>query len=310
MSVDSEVAAYRQVVQRTYRYLRLGMILLVVLLAVAVVMESRRYGSLLDSISAYYYTPVHSVFVACLCAVGACLIIYRGRTDLEDVALNAAGFLAFVVAFVPTGRGEADCDPLRAFCDIPTTTIEANVEALLFVGILGLAVAFLVSILPKAGGRYLRPVDKPAKVAFYVLAAGYTSILIVYFAARTTFLQFGHYSAAIALFVAMVFVVVLSGGRLFQRESGGAARRRARLRLWYWGSFLFMILTMAAIGVAHWAGALDHWIFFLESSGIVGFAVFWITQTALEVWDEPAGDATQPADVDVQPVTAGGQSGQ
>jgi hypothetical protein len=307
MTVDTEVVAYRRVVQRTYRYLRLGMVLLVVLLAVAVAMERWRHGSLLDSISAYYYTPVHSVFVACLCAVGACLIIYRGRTDLEDVTLNAAGFLAFVVAFVPTGRGEADCDPQRAFCDIPTSTIEANVEALLFVGILGLALSFLVSIRPTRGDNVAQRVDKPARVAYYILAAGYASILITYFLARDTFLRFGHYAAAIALFVAMVFVVILSGARQFKPPEDGAVRRRTVLRIWYWGSFLFMLLTMGAIVILHWRGQLDPWIFFLEFSGITGFAVFWLTQTAFEVWDEPAegGSTSVEADVPIPADTSG-----
>lgn len=110
MAVDP-VADYRENVLRTYRYLRLGMVVLVILLGAAVTIESAQSGNLQDSISAYYYTPAHSVFVASLCAVGACLVIYRGRTDLGDVILNGAGFLAFVVAFVPTSRGEAECDP-------------------------------------------------------------------------------------------------------------------------------------------------------------------------------------------------------
>ena len=44
------------------------------------------------------------MFIGALCAIGALLIVYKGSKDTEDVLLNLAGILAFVVAFVPTSR--------------------------------------------------------------------------------------------------------------------------------------------------------------------------------------------------------------
>lgn len=276
---------YRTNVQRTYRYLRLGMAVLIVLLAAAVAIDSVRSGNLQASVSAYYYTPAHSVFVAAVCAIGACLVIYRGRSDVEDVVLNGAGFLAFVVAFVPTARGEAECDPSQSFCRIPDSTIEANLLALMIAGGLGLTIGYLVSIRPRQEGRFSQPVDRAARWAFVVLCAGYIVLLAGFLGWRDTFLRIGHYSAAGALLLAMFVVVVLNGVELERRnrDSGG---RHAWLRRWYWGSLAFMVV--AAVTIVLLRDRLEHWLFFLEASVVAGFAVFWLTQTVGEVWNEPA----------------------
>ncbi|HET6774438.1 MAG TPA: hypothetical protein VFH36_14070 [Acidimicrobiales bacterium] len=88
----------------TYRHVRLAMALLLALLLVAVVLRALSAPGICfeGSISAYYFTSVRAVFVTALCALGTCLIVYRGNRDAEDIALNASGALAFVVAFVPT----------------------------------------------------------------------------------------------------------------------------------------------------------------------------------------------------------------
>jgi len=96
----------RQDALSTYRHLRLAMVFVLALLLVSVALRAITADPGLcfeGSISAYYFTSTRAVFVGALCALGACLIVYRGNTDLEDVALNVSGALAFVVAFVPTG---------------------------------------------------------------------------------------------------------------------------------------------------------------------------------------------------------------
>ena len=45
---------------------------------------------------------MRGAFVFSLAALGACLIAYKGNDAVEDVLLNFAGFMAFVVALVPT----------------------------------------------------------------------------------------------------------------------------------------------------------------------------------------------------------------
>ncbi len=285
MTTDPTAAGARQLVRRTDLYLRLGMVLLVVLLAAAVTLEWMRYGSLLDSISAYYYTPAHAVFVACLCSLGACLIIYPGRTGFEDVTLNAAGFLAFLVAFVPTSRGEAECDPHRAFCDIPTSTIGANVAAVLFVGGVGLLVAYLAPILGAGREVLSHAGDRHARIALHVLAVGYVFLVAVFLADRATFLRMGHGWSALVLFVGLIIVIVNSG--LHLDHHGGR-------RLWYWCILALALLAMAIVWIAGKRGAMEHWVFVEESIVIGGFVLFWITQKVAEVWGEPA--AAEPTE--------------
>src|SRR5918996_3258587 len=91
-----------QDVIKTYRYLRIGMIGAVVLLAVSIAIERSKVDCWQTSISAYYYTPVRAIFVGCLIAVSLSLIVYKGRSTWEDASLNFAGMLAPVVAVAPT----------------------------------------------------------------------------------------------------------------------------------------------------------------------------------------------------------------
>lgn len=58
-------------------------------------------GTLLESMSAYYHTDLRGVFVGALLFVGTILFVYRGYSDLENVALNVAGVLAYGVAAFP-----------------------------------------------------------------------------------------------------------------------------------------------------------------------------------------------------------------
>lgn len=60
---------------------------------------------LLDSMSAYYHSGMRNVFVGFLYAAGACLYLYKGFNDQENVALNCAGILALCIAMFPTGKG-------------------------------------------------------------------------------------------------------------------------------------------------------------------------------------------------------------
>lgn len=57
-----------------------------------------------DSMSSYYHSGMRNVFVGVLYAAGAFLYLYKGFTDQENYALNAAGVLAVCIAMFPTGR--------------------------------------------------------------------------------------------------------------------------------------------------------------------------------------------------------------
>ncbi|MGL5850040.1 MAG: hypothetical protein ACRCZD_04570, partial [Phycicoccus sp.] len=126
----------------TYRYIRIAIVALLALLGVSVFLEwwATSRECVQGSISEYIYTPVDSVFVGVLVAVGICLVALKGSTPGEDVLLNIAGMLAPAVAFVPTQPvGECRSVPLVR-SDIPSS-VANNVEALLVVGV---AVAVVV----------------------------------------------------------------------------------------------------------------------------------------------------------------------
>jgi hypothetical protein len=108
---DSEIAA------KSYRYLRLAMVGLLLCLAAAVGYQSVRQGwPPLGSVSAYYYTPAQAFFVAGLIGLGACMIALKGTTPVEDIFLNLGGVFAVIVALVPTGRN-ADYEAARRACE-------------------------------------------------------------------------------------------------------------------------------------------------------------------------------------------------
>ena len=86
----------------TYRYLRMILVLPATFLLLATIFEAwSRDWQFRDSISDSYQGPVRDVFVGALMASGVCMIAYKGRSKLEDYALNFAGFNAFFVALVP-----------------------------------------------------------------------------------------------------------------------------------------------------------------------------------------------------------------
>ena len=54
------------------------------------------------SISHYFYSTMHIVFICILCMLGGFLITYQGKTPWESRFSNLAGYLAIGIAAVPT----------------------------------------------------------------------------------------------------------------------------------------------------------------------------------------------------------------
>ena len=102
--MNSYPGSPREYVISSYRYLRLSIVVLVATLGMALLIETSKASCMQGSISAYYYTPVHAVFVGALVAMGVVMVALKGRDPIEDLCFNLAGVLAPVVAFVPTAR--------------------------------------------------------------------------------------------------------------------------------------------------------------------------------------------------------------
>ncbi|MGL5930548.1 MAG: hypothetical protein ACRCY8_16580, partial [Dermatophilaceae bacterium] len=204
----------------TYRYLRLAIVALLMLLGVSVVLEWWATGRacVQGSISEYLYTPVDSVFVGVVVAVGVCLVALQGSTRGEDVLLNVAGMLAPAVAFVPTQPvGECRSVPLVR-PDIPSS-VANNVGALLVVGI-AVAVVVIAVALHEAGAAGLRRADRlGVLVAVGVIGAG----AVWFYADRESFLRQAHEAAAVPMFAAVIGVVWLNARDVQRSMAQGSA---------------------------------------------------------------------------------------
>ncbi|MGH3335793.1 MAG: hypothetical protein ACRDOZ_08230, partial [Nocardioides sp.] len=193
--------------RKTYRYLRVAVVAMAVLLGTSVGIEIvfGPRGGILDSISAYYYTPVRGVFVGSLLAVGLGLVAIKGRKGPEDLMLNLAGMLAPLVALVPTPISV----PVAGFeverRTVPAAlvpAVENNVAALLVLGVVGLAFTWAT-----VG-------DGPSRSA-HLRGIAAASVLVVGLAGwfgfgRESFLEYGHYAAAVPMFGLIVGVAVVN----------------------------------------------------------------------------------------------------
>ncbi len=263
---------------KTYRYLRVGMVGLVVLLGAALAHQLvQDDGDLLPSISDYYYTPVQAVFVSALVAIGVCMIVLKGNTPWEDTFLNLAGMLSPVVAFVPTPY-YGTCGPEGVPPDI-ADNIANNVWALLLAGVVGMVATFVIA----RRSHVLRPgqaVGGGLLISAVLLVAGAGW----FFLDRGSFGCGAHFTAAIVMFVFIIAVVAWNAwGRAGQdlRRAGGNV---------YGVLAPTMIVSAVVLGVATWRGWLDNGVFWIELTLITLFAVFWAIQSK-ELWDEGLRDS-------------------
>jgi len=267
--------------QITYRYLRFGIVAAVVLLAISIIFEILQTEGdrcLQGSVSAYYYTPVRSIFVGVLMAIGLCLIVIRGRTILEDVLLNLAGMLAPVVALVPTD-GQGQCASIRqspvdddkGLAPWVTANVQNNMWALFITGgvaLLGLGLYFFLR--PRAARRASR-----RDTSFWVFASlGFTMAVVgvcaYLFRTWDAFERNAHYVAAVTMFGVFGLVVLVND----------RARPPSRFRRSYRTIWLLMLASVTVL-----AFEFDHRIFVLEALEIGWFALFWVLQS-LERWED------------------------
>ena len=276
---------------KSYRYLRITMIGLLLALAAAVFYQSIRQHSVLASVSAYYYTAARTVFVGALIGLGACMIALQGMDNPENTFLNLGGVFAIVVAIVPTGRG-ADfdtavracqqatgafltqsasknlaCPTVLAPCRTPTKAdVENNMAALVIVGILALILAGIMLFKERPGARpgrrwVLRRVFR-GRAAMGVRGGRSFSLSVDWLAAN------GHYIAAGCLLACVLGVA-----------GANAHRRRAYLYPWV---AIVMVGVSGAVILLWRCGTIS--LFLVEMVVAFLFVVFWGVQTAeLEV---------------------------
>lgn len=265
----------------TYRYLRGGIPVMLIMLGVAIVIEVARSRTVLTSVSAYYFTSVHAVFVGTVCVMGALLIVYRGVKPTEDILLNLAGTLAFVVAFVPTTRPSPDV-PIGA---VPVSTVVANVWALATALVLARIASWLM---------YRRTHTAPdlgpiARAAMWLQRTVFTIGIVTLAVAPRWFVTNAHGIAAVTLFAAIIATVFLTA---FVADKGmvNSANPGLYQRV-YRGIAVAMVLTLGAAVVVHYTlSEFSHVVIVVEVVLLAEFFAYWAVQT-VEKWNPPADSA-------------------
>jgi hypothetical protein len=256
----------------TYRYLRGGMAVMIVLLGAAVLIERLRATCWQTTVSAYYFTSAHAVFIAALCAIGAMLIVYKGSSDTEDVLLNLAGILAFVVAMVPTSRPVMLCGGTRL--DIGGQSAIANTWAVVIALVVSRAASWWM---------YHRTDTMPRRSALgtwavwgqrVLLAAGVVTLAW----APEWFRANAHGIAAVAMFASIILTVVITAF---------VAGDDRRYQVIYQAISVSMGLTLVATVCLHLIlDGFNHAVIVVEAALIVEFAAYWLVQT-VELWGTP-----------------------
>lgn len=256
----------------TYRYLRLSMVTVLVLLLAAVGVEWGATGARCwqESISAYYYTPVQAVLSAALLSLGASMIVLKGSTRTEDLLLTLGGMLAPVVGLVPTPEAGECRSAAFVTRDIPAN-VANNLTAVFIAGGLGLLVTLVIATRARRLGAGLG-------VAAAVWAVG----MLWFVVARGLFLDYAHYTAAFGLFGAMVGIVV-SNSRGFRRTHVPRSRRDLANR--YAAIAAAMVASTAVLGLVTGLAGWRHGPLWIEGVLLALFALFWLIQTR-DLWDQ------------------------
>ena len=272
-----------QPIVKSYRYLRLAMVLLVVMLGVSVGLEWWATGRrcFQDSISAYYFTPVQGVFVGTLTAIGICMVVIKGNTEWEDILLNLGGMLLPVVALVPEPeQGQCRSVP-QLLQDVPAK-VANNVGALLVTGVLALVLVVTIVLRSSSATERSRAHVIGTAVAAVTLLAG----ILWFVLGRHSFINGAHYVAAVGMFGCIVVVVVLNarGFRLAQQHATTPRTRRQFVNRY---AVIAVLMVLSTVGMALYALVFgwEHWLLWVEGTLISLFAAFWLSQTE-ELWDQ------------------------
>jgi len=278
----------------TYRSLRAGMVGAGLLLAMGLVfLILRPGGGIPASISATFYSPLSTIFVATLLAVGLALIAVKGRLGLENTLLDVAGALIPVVAFVPTPVFSTECPDPAHDCVPPSLhpAVDINIRSYLIVGLVALAVAW---VRMTVAARTPTPWTLSSRRGLIPPALILVAFGIAYLTARSTFIQFAHYTSAISFFLLLVVVVWLNG-----RRTVGTVDPARVPAAWYRGVYRTIATAMlvAVVGgvaiflatgnqnaVVSSGGTPFPVIFWVEAVLLTMFVAYWVVQT-VELWN-------------------------
>ncbi|MCR2783872.1 MULTISPECIES: hypothetical protein [unclassified Microbacterium] len=271
--------------QRTYRYLRLGVAGTAVAIAVAVGVAVPDVG-VLESISAYYYTAAQVAFVGALIAASLGLLALSGRGP-QRALLDAAALLAPLVAVIPTpvfaiadapGCGGVPCVPASVH-----PAIDNGIVTYLIVGALAVVVAVLLGVRADAGGAALSRTWPSIVVAVVVLAGVWAWWAL----GRESFVGFGHGVATTGFFGILAVVALLDALRTDwapEPPPSQAVRVGYAVIAVLMAADLLVVTVFVAVGRP--AASDFPLVFVCEFAALALFCLYWVLRTT-QTWDQP-----------------------
>ena len=264
--------------ERTYRYLRIGIAGTVVAIFAAVTQAATTSGWL-SSVSDYFYTPARDAFVGALVAASLALFALSGR-GAERALLDAAALFAPLIALVPTAVSPGavpgvgvDCVQ-RCFPAEYEADAAAGVAVYLLLGALTVGVAVLLVALRQVS---LATVWPSLVIAVVVLIA--TALSWAF--ARSAFLDWAHFVATVAFFGLFAAVAVRNA---FPRR-GPTPAPVYRVLYFTIAAALLVVLVAYVVLLTQEPGGGIPVVLIVEAAALTLFFAFWVVQ-GIEKWGD------------------------
>ncbi len=294
--------------QRTHRYLRLSLVLVVAALLVGVLVETVVVSwqpltlgwNLLPSISHYFYTPARDVFVGALIAASVALLALSGR-DRATTLLDISAVFAPLIAIVPTGIG----DDSGLTCPAPGDCLPAEYLDGVRTGVATYAIIVVAAVIASAIIRARSDRRRSTRGTLVVSVIAVVTALLV---AALTFvpgLNEGfpfnlwpvpsiHFAVTLLFFGTFAAVPLLRARESLAEEDEPRPTDRQRTVYRWIGRLLVADLVLLAIALVFAQVLADVPLVLIgEAAALILFAWFWWVQT-FERWDDPDPPSIAP----------------
>lgn len=287
--------------QKTHRYLRLALVLVVFALLASVALQSvvvtwqplQLGWHPLASISHAFYTPMRDVFAGSLIAASVALLALSGRNRATTL-LDVCAVFAPLIAIVPTGIADSRAEghlPCPAAMDcIPGGAIESAKAGIAVYAVVVVATVIVTAVIRAR----TRTPNRSAVIvsAIAVVTAAVVSALAFSPALNQSFpfnfwpVHSIHFVVTLLFFGCFAAVPILyAGGPLDEHETPPTPRQRTVYR-WISGLLIVdLLFLVAAISFRQVFGETPA-VLIGEAVALLLFAWFWTVQT-FQRWDDP-----------------------
>jgi hypothetical protein len=266
-----------------YRDLRLGMVVILVLLAASIVIEKISATCWQSELSAYFYTSAHSIFIAALLALGTLFMVYKGSSDTEDALLTLAGVSALIAAMVPMGRPV----PLCGRADLPPEyQIEPAIQPNVWAVVIALVLGWLLALWQNCRTHTQQTRSPGGTLAryFFWLIMAFGLIALAFFPG---WFKANAHGAAGTLMLLAFIATTFCTAYVVGREQESESPHWHLYRCFYRGIAVAMLGTLIVVVAVHLVHpSWERWIIVLEAALILEFAAYWVVQT-IDLWNTP-----------------------